>query len=170
MSFLILRGSLLAPRDDGQQQALPRRGWRPGLANHEVLRTTKPRSHLPPGKEREAERRKAHHPLSALHRRALPLIDAGARQRLVREPLAFRRSTAALAGAIERSSSAQAALHAVERMRALSAPSIALKPNTWRPGRNAGWVDARAARERGYKPRPQEPHSLHPTAVTGRRP
>jgi len=28
----------------------------------------------------------------------------------------------------------------------------------------------KAARERGYKPRPQEPHSLHQLAVTGRRP
>jgi hypothetical protein len=27
-----------------------------------------------------------------------------------------------------------------------------------------------AARERGYKPRPQAPHSLHRSAVTGRRP
>ena len=35
---------------------------------------------------------------------------------------------------------------------------------------NAGGDDARTARERGYKPRPQEPHSLHQLAVTGRRP
>ena len=74
------------------------------------------------------------------------------RQRLVREPLAFRRSAAALAGASERSSSAQAALHAIKRMQALPAPSIALKPGTWRPGHNAGGVDARAARERVTSP------------------
>jgi len=61
-------------------------------------------------------------------RRILPLaVPAKARQRLVadklaqsaqlicfREPLAFRRSAAALAGASERPSSAQAALHAIE--------------------------------------------------------
>ena len=53
---------------------------------------------------------------------------------------------------------------------ALPAPSIALKPGTWRSGRNTGGIDTRTARERGYKPRPQEPHSLHQSAVTGRRP
>src|ERR1700684_2857991 len=31
-------------------------------------------------------------------------------------------------------------------------------------------IDARNARERGYKPRPQEPHPPHRSAVTGRRP
>jgi uncharacterized protein YuzE len=41
---------------------------------------------------------------------------------------------------------------------------------TSRAGHYAGRVDAQAARERGYKPRPQEPHSLHQSAVTGRRP
>ena len=59
---------------------------------------------------------------------------------------------AALAGASERSSSAQAALHATKRTRALPAPSIALKPGTWRPGRHAGRVDARTARERVTSP------------------
>jgi hypothetical protein len=56
----------------------------------------------------------------------------------LRGPLAFRRSTAALAGTSERSSSAQAALHANKRMRALPAPSFALKQGTLRAGRNAG--------------------------------
>jgi hypothetical protein len=55
----------------------------------------------------------------------------------------------------------QAALHANGRARALPAPSIALKRSTSRAGRNAGGDDARTARERGYEPRPQEPHSLH---------
>ena len=82
-----------------------------------------------------------------------------------RGPLAFRRSTAALAKATERFRSAQAALHAKERTRALPAPSIALKRSTPRPGRSAGGVDARAARERGYEPRPQTPRSIK-TAVT----
>ena len=44
--------------------------------------------------------------------------------------------------------------------RALPAPSIALKRSTSRAGRYAGGDDARTARERGYEPRPQEPHSL----------
>jgi hypothetical protein len=83
------------------------------------------------------------------------------------EGLAFRRSTAALAKATERFGSARAALHAKERTRALPAPSITLKRSTPRPGRSAGGVDARAARERGYEPRPQEPHPLHQSAVTG---
>jgi hypothetical protein len=56
----------------------------------------------------------------------------------LRSPLAFRRSTAALAGTSERSSSAQAALHANKRERALPAPSFALKQGTLRAGRNAG--------------------------------
>ena len=47
---------------------------------------------------------------------------------------------------------------------------IALKRGTPRAGHSTGGNDAQAARERGYKPRPQEPHSPHPTAVTGRRP
>jgi hypothetical protein len=61
----------------------------------------------------------------------------------------------------ERFDSAQAALHASERMRALPAPSFALKRGTSHTGHNAGGDDARTARERGYKPRPREPHSLH---------
>jgi hypothetical protein len=43
---------------------------------------------------------------------------------------------------------------------ALPAPSFALKRSTPRPGHDAGGDDARTARERGHKPRPQEPHSL----------
>jgi hypothetical protein len=74
--------------------------------------------------------------------------------------LAFRRSTAALAGASERSSSAQAALHANKRMRALPAPSLALKQGTLHAGLNAGGDVARTARERSYELRPQEPHPL----------
>ena len=79
----------------------------------------------------------------------------------LRSALALRRSTAALTPATERQVSAQAALHAIERTKALPAPSTALKRSTSRAGRNAGGDDARTARERGYKPRPQEPHSLH---------
>jgi hypothetical protein len=60
----------------------------------------------------------------------------------------------------------RAALHAKERAPALPAPSIALKRSTPHPGRSAAGDDARA-RERGYEPRPQEPHPLHQSAVTG---
>jgi len=49
---------------------------------------------------------------------------------------------------------------------ALPAPSFALKRSTPRPGHTAGGDDARTARERGYKSRPQEPHSLHVPGVS----
>jgi hypothetical protein len=39
--------------------------------------------------------------------------------------------------------------------------------STSRTGHSAGRVDAQAARERSYKPRPQEPHSPYQSAVTG---
>jgi len=81
----------------------------------------------------------------------------GAAAHLAIGALAFRRSTAALVAATERFDSAQAALHAESRTRELSAPPIALKRCTSRAGRDAGGDDARTARERGYKPRPQEP-------------
>jgi len=84
----------------------------------------------------------------------------GAAARLAIGALAFRRSTAALAEATERFSSIQAALHTNSRTRALPAPPNALKRCTPHPGRHAGGDDARTARERGYKPRPQEPHLL----------
>ncbi len=88
----------------------------------------------------------------------------------LRGPLAFRRSTAALAPASERQNSAQAALHAKHDAKALPPLRIALKRGTSLAGHNAGGDDTRTAREWGYKPRPQEPHSLHQLAVTGRRP
>ena len=82
-----------------------------------------------------------------------------------RSPLAFRRSTAALVAATERFDSARAALPASP---ARSDPRrLALKRSTSRSGRNAARVDARTARERGYEPRPQEPPSLHRSAVAG---
>jgi hypothetical protein len=117
---------------------------------------------------KEAERRKAHPSMSARRDQVLsPEGALGAEAARCRGPLAFRRSTAALARATERSNSARAALRAKERTQALPAPSIALKRSTPRPGHSAGGDDARTARERGYKPRPQEPHSLHRSAVAG---
>jgi hypothetical protein len=95
-----------------------------------------------PRKLREAERRKAH----ASHCRALQHGSAPM-QTSVRSlrnssassgALAFRRFAAALAPASERQDSAQAALHASGRMRALPAPSFALKRSTSRSGHNAG--------------------------------
>ena len=130
-------------------------------------------------KKREAKRRKAHavhspHRSSqrgggaeAIHRRQACAVCATC---LLAGPLAFRRSAAALAPASERQDSAQAALHAKHDAKALPSLRIALKRGTSRAGRYAGGDDARTARERGYKPRPQEPHSLHQLAVTGRRP
>jgi hypothetical protein len=93
-----------------------------------------------------------------------------ARQRALRSPLASRRSTAALAPASERQDSAQAALHASGRSGRYPRHRSRFKRSTSRAGPNAGGVDTQAARERGHKPRPQEPHSLHQLAVTGRRP
>jgi hypothetical protein len=154
-----------AGRGGGKTMSLSRRGCVRVLRRNETNESFASRKGRP-----SAERRTIHWPRSRKQVYAVCATHLLARQRLVREPLAFRRFAAALARASERSSSVQAALHAIKRMQALPAPSIALKPNTWRPGRNARGVDARTARERGHKPRPQEPHSLHPTAVTGRRP
>jgi len=109
----------------------------------------------------KAKRRKAHSATAVL---------CEARQRIQRDALAFRRFTAALVIASERLDSAQAALRAKHDAEALPPLWIALKRSTSRAGHHAGGVDARTARERGYKPRPQEPHSLHQLAVTGQRP
>ena len=70
-----------------------------------------------------------------------------ARPRVQRNALAFRRSTAALASAMCRSS-IQAALHAMQGAGISLSLGIALKRSTSRAGRNAGGVDVRTARER----------------------
>ncbi len=147
-----------------------------GGKTHAVSRRTRARGfvherhdcHASRKKPREAERRKAHPAISApRHLMSPPESASGAEAARSRGPLAFRRSAAALAKATERFSSAQAALRAKERTPALPAPSIALKRSTPRPGRSAGGDDARAARERSYELRPQEPHPLRQSAVTG---
>jgi len=92
------------------------------------------------------------------------------RQRAHRSPLASRRSTAALARQLNATAQPRPRFTRARGRRVLPAPSFALKRGTSRTGRNAGRVDARTARERGYKPRPREPHSPHRSAVTGRRP
>jgi hypothetical protein len=77
-----------------------------------------------------AERREAHS-----NHVAVPCRENG---RALSGALAFRRSAAALVPATERRDSVRAALHASGRMRALPAPSIALKRGTSRPGHSAG--------------------------------
>ena len=114
-------------------------------------------------RKKEAKRRKA----QAVHCPHRSSDWEGARQRSQRGPLAFRRSAAALAPASKRQDSAQAALHAKHDAKVLPPLRIALKRGTSRAGHNAGRDDARTARERGYKPRPQEPHSPYQSAVTG---
>ncbi len=130
---------------------------------------TKGTTLLPPNKGRRSAERRIQ-PVAAPQRLMLPWTDASGAAAALRGRSPLGAPTAALAKATERSSSAQAVLRVNERTRALPAPSVALKRSTPRAGRHAGGNDARTARERGYKPRPQEPHSLHQSAVTGRRP
>ena len=93
-----------------------------------------------------------------------------ARQRALRSPLAFRRFAAALVAASERPDSAQAVLHATKDAKALPSPSSRLSGAPRAPVVLPAGTMPETAREQGYKPRPQEPHPPHPTAVTGRRP
>jgi hypothetical protein len=51
--------------------------------------------------------------------------------------------------------------------RALPGSAVPVQRGTSQTGHHAGRTDARTARERGYKPRPREPHSLRQSAVTG---
>jgi len=112
-----------------------------------LLTTTQQKGFRHPAqKPREAERRKAHPTISARRNQMLPPEGVpGAEAAQCRGPLAFRRSTAALAKATERLDSAQAALHAKGRAQALPAPAIALKRSIPHPGRSAGGDDARTA-------------------------
>ena len=124
----------------------------------------KPRSRKPPQK-RAAERRQAQLHWSrtigcssAPHERMLPAVrTSGAlgapRRRLARRLNALPQPRPRFTRSGGR--------------RLSPAPSNALKRSTSRTGHNAGRVDAWTARERGYEPRPQEPHSLHQSAVTG---
>jgi len=171
-----------APQGEGQQQSFPRRVSRPGFALRLVTAGHTWRSMLTavsedptanrieplfrmdcrikPGNDNQERReRSADRRIRSMwpSRPLLPLRCGGGFRReysprVQRDALAFRRSATALAAASERRHSAQAALHASGRTRALPAPPIALKPGTWRPGRNAGRDDARAARERIAKP------------------
>jgi hypothetical protein len=66
--------------------------------------------------------------------------------------------------------SAQAAFPGTHGAGRYPATAVPVQRDTSRAGPSAGGDDARTARERGYKPRPQEPHPPHRSAVTGRRP
>jgi hypothetical protein len=130
-----------------------------------------PKDHAP--RTREAERQEAR-----------PTIGRACetRQRLQREPLASRRSTAALASANERLSSAPAALRGQPCACGTNAPAseglgvIGCHPHLrlsqsseLLAGRSitAGRAVSGAAWERDYEPRPQAPHPLRQSAVTG---
>ncbi len=93
-----------------------------------------------------------------------------ARQRIQRDALAFRRSTAALAGQLNATGLSPGRASRSRCTKALPSPPTTLKRSTSRAARSSGGVDARTAREQGYEPRPQEPHPPHQPAVTGRRP
>ena len=121
-----------------------------------------------PPPRREAKRRKARS--ARPHQRVRPPPPCSLREENTegaRLPALHRGSGP---GDLTPGLSIRAALHANGRVRTLPAPPWALKRCTSRTGHTAGRVDARTARERGDKPRPQEPHSPHRSAVAGRRP
>jgi hypothetical protein len=96
-----------------QAKSFPRHAPRPGFANHQARKKFAALPH----RTREAERRKAHQPCPRMHRQTLPPADAGRGSGRNRRPLAFRRFATVLARASERSSSAQAVLHAIDKQR-----------------------------------------------------
>jgi hypothetical protein len=98
--------------------------------------------------------------MSVPHIQALPPEHARARTRALRKPARLAALHRGSRPATECFDSTQAALHANGRARVLPAPSLALKRSTPLAGRNAGGDDARAARVRGYEPRPREPRLL----------
>jgi hypothetical protein len=95
-------------------------------------------------------------------RRAVPFSPSRERGRIKGDAPAFRRSAADLAPATERRNSAQAALHAIGRARALPAPPAALKRGTSRAGHSAGGDDARTAREQLARPPAGTAPAPHP--------
>jgi hypothetical protein len=137
---------------------------RPSFAHHHPAK----RFRHPAQEPREAERRKAHPTMSARRNQMLPPESASgaeAAQRRGRSPSGApprRLSERPNAPTQPRPRFARAG-----GRRALPAPPIALKRSTPRPGRGAGGDDALTARRRGDEPRPQEPHPLHQSIVTG---
>jgi hypothetical protein len=88
----------------------------------------------------------------------------------IRRGLASRRSTAALAAQMNATAQPRPCFLGLRSNGRYPPNPVPVQRCTSRTGHNAGRSDARTARERGYKPRPQEPHPPHRSAVTGRRP
>ena len=80
---------------------------------------------------------------------------------------ASRRSTAALATQINAMAQPRPCFLRLACGGGYPPSAVPVQRGTSRAGHSAGRSDARAARERGYKPRPREPHSPHQSAVTG---
>jgi len=93
-----------------------------------------------------------------------------ARQRPQRRPLASRRSTAALATQMNATAQPRPCFLRLACGGRYPPNAVPVQRCTSQTGRSAGRRDAQAAREWGYKPHPREPHSLHRSAVTSRRP
>jgi hypothetical protein len=130
-----------------------------------------------PKKARGAERRQARsqEPRHALRRCRRNAVSGAARA--TADPVARTGPLRARSplGAPPRLSSRGFRLHAIRsrpRVTRAGGPgvtrsSLAPKPSTWHPDPSVEGVDARTARERGYKPRPREPLPPHQSAVTG---
>jgi hypothetical protein len=97
---------------------------------------------------------------SAPHIRVLPLEYASG-------ALASRRSAAVLAAQINATAQLRPRFTRNTMRRRYLRLESRLQRCTSRAGHSAGRFDAQAARERGYEARPQEPHPLRQSAVTG---
>ena len=105
--------------------------------------------------------------MSAPHRKCCHLPVRGARKRAINgSPLAFRRSTAALAKALTPWLSFGPRFLELPGANGRTLPG-ASAASTSRTGRSAGRSMPEAARVRGYEPRPREPLSLRRRYVTG---
>jgi len=80
---------------------------------------------------------------------------------------ASRRSTAALATQINAMAQPRPCFLRLANGGHYLPHAVPVQRGTPQAGRNAGRTDARTARERGYKPRPREPHPPRQSAVTG---
>jgi hypothetical protein len=155
----LLRGSRCAraPQDDGYDSSFSR------CNRIRVLPKPFPKA---PQKARGAERRKAHNQSRTGGCGAPSVFSPPGRKYGGGSPLGAPLRCSGPSDLTPRLS-VRAALHADGRVRTLPAPSWALKRCTSRTGHTAGRVDARIARERGYKLRPREPHSPHQSNVSG---
>ena len=147
------------------------------LAMHRtrVMQQTARKFRLQKKGRRSADRRI--HPLSAPHIRMLPrerAPGAEARHTLkcchlkvsrARSPLGA--PTAVLAAQINATAQPRPRFARTGGHRRYPHHRTRLQRCTSHTGHSAGRVDAQAARERGYKSHPQEPHSPYQSAVTG---